>query len=103
MVDDEGFDDHSSALSVGRVPWSDVVGIRTWTMSGSTSVVVHVVDPVAYARRAAWYGRAAARANIRLVGSPVAITHAGLRTDHETLLATMLAASERWHERHRAD
>lgn len=100
VVRDDGFDDRSSALSVGWVPWSDVHGLGTWTMSGNTCVVVHVADPVAYAARAPWWGRAAARANIRLVGSPIAITHAGLRTDHETLLATMAEASERWHERH---
>lgn len=100
VVDDDGFDDRSSALSVGPVPWSDVLGIGVWSMSGNPCVVVHVDDPHAYARRAPWWGRAAARANIRLVGSPIAISHAGLRTDHETLLATMVEASERWHERH---
>ena len=95
-IDEDGFEDRSSAVSVGRVPWTDVTGIGSWGAFGSSSVVVSVRDPHAYAQRVPWYGRAAARANIRLVGSSVTVASTGLRISHDALLAELTAAHERF-------
>ena len=93
-IDDDGFDDRSSAVAVGRVPWADVTGIGSWGAFGSSSVVVAVRDPEEYVSRAPWYARPAARAIIRLVGSSVTVASTGLRTSHEELLAELTAGYE---------
>lgn len=95
VVDDEGFDDRSSAVAVGRVPWSDVRGLSEWTASGSSSVVVHVADPDVYLVRLPWLARRLARVNVAMAGSPVTIASTGLDIDHERLFALLQEGLER--------
>ena len=100
VIDDEGLDDHSSATAVGRVPWADVVGVAERADLGSPIVVVTVRNPHAYLTRVGRLGRAAARANLALVGSPVTLTSTGLRTDHARLLRTLEDAFREYQLRH---
>ena len=51
LVDDHGFDDRSSAVAVGRVPWSDVVSVGAVEVAGVPTIVVRVHDPEAYVGR----------------------------------------------------
>ena len=89
VVDEDGFDDASSLVSVGRVRWADVEDVVTWGTLGSTTVVVLVRNPDAYLARLHGPGRWAARINGRMVGTPVTLASTGLRTsaaDLEQLL-----------------
>ena len=94
LVDEHGFDDRSSALAVGRVPWGDVVSVRSVVVEGVAIVVVGVREPEAYVARVPRWGRAAARANTVLVGSPVTLSSVGLRTTPEDLLTTLVEAHD---------
>ncbi|MDT0214196.1 STM3941 family protein [Rothia sp. ARF10] len=89
VVDEEGFDDSSSATAVGRVPWADVTNVTTWGLPGSTNVVVHVRNPDDHIARLGWFSRRAARANVRLLGTPVVLAAGGLRIDTDGLLSLL--------------
>ena len=95
IVDDDGFDDGTSALAVGRVPWADVTGVSDWTAFRSSTVVVHVRNPDAYLARLTWIARPAARANLAVVGSPVTMTSSSLDMDSESLSALLHEGFER--------
>lgn len=95
VVDEEGFDDRSSATAVGRVPWGDVMNVTTWGLPGSTNVVVHVRNPDDHIARLGWFSRRAARANVRLLGTPVVLASTGLRIDTDGLVALMRDGFER--------
>ena len=96
IIDDEGFDDASSATAVGRVPWSDVALVGEWTAFSSRIVVVEVRHPETYLIRASWFGRLVARLNARLVGTPVTLSSVGLRTNHDALLEVLRTAHARF-------
>ena len=101
VVDDEGFDDGSSGVSVGRVEWSDVTTVDTWGVLGSSFVVVRVRHPRAYLARLGWLWRPAAWANWRLVGSPVTVGSVGLRTGFDGLHELLLEGFEQYRLRPR--
>jgi hypothetical protein len=96
IIDDEGFDDASSATAVGRVPWSDVAFVGEWSTFSSRVVVVEVRHPETYLSRVSWFGRLAARLNVRLVGSPVTLSSVSLRTSHDALLELLRTAHARF-------
>jgi hypothetical protein len=91
--DDEGFTDTSAPTAVGRVAWAETTGLRTGTLRGQPLIVVDVVDPDAVvARLGSATRRASARANIRLVGSPVCLSAGNVAATE----AAVLAAFERF-------
>ena len=95
VLDEGGFDDRSSASAVGRVPWADVTHVTTWGLPGSTNVVVHVRNPDDVVQRLGWLSKLAARANVRLLGTPVVLASTGLRIDTDGLLALLRDGFER--------
>lgn len=95
IVDDEGFDDRSSPVAVGRVSWSDVTWISQLETFGHSSLVVHVGNPDVYLARLALLARLVARANLAMVGSPVAISPRNLEIGTEDLIALMQQAFDR--------
>ena len=99
VVDDDGFDDASTLVSVGRVPWSDVLEVSDWSLSGSTSIVVRVRNPDTYLRRLRGPARWAARVNGRMVGSPVTLASTGLRTDSAELHEVLADGLRRYRSR----
>lgn len=99
VVDDTGFDDRSSAVAVGRVPWSDVTSVSELRMLSTSFVVVEVREPEAYAARLSRLARLAARANRGLVGSPVTVGSVGLKTSFENLSKLLHEGFEQYHLR----
>ena len=51
VLDSQGFLDRTTFISVGRVEWSDVRGLRTLTYRGSKKLVVEVHDPLRFVDR----------------------------------------------------
>jgi hypothetical protein len=100
VVDDEGFTDSSSVLAMGRVPWSDVVNVWEWKATSTTNIVVTVRDPEAYLARLRGPARWAARANVGMVGSPVALASTGLRISSGDLLELLTSRLRAYQERH---
>ena len=99
VVDDTGFDDHSSGVAVGRVPWADVTSMSEWSAFGRSSVVVTVRDPEVYLARLGRLARLAATANRRLVGSPVTVASSGLKTSFASLSTLLREGFEQYHLR----
>ena len=78
-VDATGFEDTSSLNTARHVPWSDVTG---WSVVDvvERTLCVTVSDPEAViARMPSRFARRAARANRRVVGTPVTIAVANLK------------------------
>jgi len=89
ILDDDGFDDRSSAVAVGRVPWRDVQDVQTMTIAGQRFIVVRVHEPAPYIERGTWIQRSTRRANARRCGSPITITVGMLGIGCDELVAEM--------------
>jgi hypothetical protein len=56
ILDADGFTDHGSLISAGRVPWQEVQGIDQRSFRRRVFVTVTVTDPAAFrARQSAWH------------------------------------------------
>ena len=99
IVDDAGFDDRSSLVSVGRVPWDDVRSMTERNVSGSSFVVVEVSDPEIYLARLSLLPRWTARVNGRMVGSPITISSVGLKTRFSRLATLIHQGFDEYHTR----
>ncbi len=99
VVDDTGFDDRSSAVAVGRVPWGDVTSVSELSIFRTSYVVVEVHEPEVYEARLSRFARLAARANRGLVGSPVSVSSVGLKTSFENLSKLLHEGFEQYHLR----
>lgn len=87
-VDESGFTDTSSATAAGRVAWTETVGMRSVRMQRQEFLVVDVVDPQAVIDRQPTVGRRrTARANARLVGSPVCVSPKLIAAPRDEVLA----------------
>jgi len=99
VVDDDGFDDRSSAAAVGRVPWADVTSLSRRSIGGTALLVVKVREPEAYLTRLGLLARLAASANLRWLGSPVVVASVPLKTDFAGLSRLLSEGFERYHLR----
>ena len=70
-IDDEGLLDRSSAVSVGRIAWSEIDRVELCQVRGVEILGVHLADPEAFARARPWWARAAMRVNGWLGCPPV--------------------------------
>lgn len=104
VVRAEGFEDHSSPVAVGFVPWSDVTAIEVHRLSvrgaNERVLVVKVRDPAPYAARGNVLARMARTQNLRMVGSPITLSSKSLRCSLDELARTL---AERWHQAHAND
>lgn len=82
----DGFEDRSSGVAVGFVPWSDVREIAVMTITGQRFIAIRVVNPEVYATRGTAMQRMAHRANTRMCGTPIAISANTLRISLDELL-----------------
>lgn len=98
VVDEDGFEDTSSLVSVGRVRWADVRSVGTWRTL--TTIVVRVRHPEKYLGRLRGPGRWAAGVNRSMVGSPVTLASTGLRTGATDLEQLLGEGLQRYRDRH---
>jgi len=87
VLDAQGLHDNTSGVSAGLVPWSDITGFSVFQIYGQRSLIVHVSDTAKYAARGGFVGRMLRHMNLKLCGSPVAITAQSLQIDFDDLLA----------------
>ncbi len=86
VLDAKGLHDNTSGVCAGLVPWSDITGFSVFQVYGQRSLIVHVSDPRKYAKRGGIAGRVLRRINLKLCGSPVAITAQSLQIDFDDLI-----------------
>ncbi len=78
VIDQAGIVDHSSAVAVGRIDWSDVTELVINKVSGQRMLTVMVANHQKYLSRGSWWQRPLQMANVRITGSPVNISAASL-------------------------
>jgi hypothetical protein len=94
IIDANGITDNSSAVAAGRIPWADVTDVRAWGTSGQWFLVIDVIDPQKYIKRAGLLLRWLVAANSKFTGSPIAISSVGLSVDFEELQSLVYNAFE---------
>ncbi len=89
VIRKDGFEDRSSPVAVGFVPWNEVTAIEIYKISvrGASErvLVVKVREPAPYAARGGALARLARRENLRMVGSPITLNSKSLRCSLDEL------------------
>ncbi len=99
VIDETGILDNSSAVAGGSVPWTDVVGVGQWEISGQRFVVIFVKEPEKYIKRGNYLCRMLTAANVKLVGSPIAISPNALQMSFDHLMQVLTDGFERHRSR----
>jgi hypothetical protein len=86
VLDSTGILDNSSAISAGFVPWADIAGFGIFQVHNTRTLVIQVFDIDKYANRGSAMQRALKKTNVRLCGSPVAVSPSALKIDFDELL-----------------
>lgn len=81
-----GIFDNSSGVSAGLIPWSEILGFDIFEVQKQKTLVVKVTKPERYIEVGGSVKRALNRMNIKLCGSPIAITSNALDIDFDELL-----------------
>lgn len=95
VVGPDGFEDRSSAVAVGFVPWTDVRELAVMRLSGQRFIAVRVANPATYVERGSAWQRVARKANIRLCGTPITISTNTLRISTDELVQLLSAGIRR--------
>jgi hypothetical protein len=89
-IDDSGFTDHSSAVSAGFIPWTDVDGIDERSILGQHYIRVRVKEPEALIeRQKGAFKRFMMRRNYRSFNAAISISASTLRCSFEELKDAM--------------
>lgn len=91
VIDDQGVIDQASGITAGRIPWEDITGFEIVSVGAAPLFVVHVANPNDYLSRAGAMKRKVGEANLRRVGSPIAMSANFIDADIDEL-CLMLAA-----------
>jgi hypothetical protein len=97
VIDGEGIHDNSSAAPFGRLAWGEIAGFRLVEVRGQKMFAIDLRDPETFIQSAARIRKLAYRANMKLMGSPIAVTSIGLKIDH-ALLGEILTDSLKRHK-----
>jgi hypothetical protein len=89
----DGFEDRSSGVAVGFVPWRDVREIAVMSITGQRFITVRVNNPEVYAARGSAIQRLARRANARMCGTPITISTNTLRVSFDELMRLLEAGA----------
>jgi hypothetical protein len=88
ILNSEGITDHASSAAAGFIPWSDVIGMEVFEISGQKSLIILVSDPQKYLERGNPVKRKLNSANMNMCGSPISISSHTLKVDFDELLST---------------
>src|SRR5271168_2787791 len=71
VVDADGIIDNSSWISVGRVPWSEIRGLKVLTVGKQDFLTIEIFDPEKYIQRPGYTKLLFRNQNIKRYGSPI--------------------------------
>jgi hypothetical protein len=83
-----GLFDNSSAVSAGLIPWSEITGFAVFEVQKQRTLIVGVANPGKYVEAGGPLKRALNRANLKMCGSPIAITSSSLKIGFDALVDT---------------
>ena len=96
IVDREGIVDNSSGVSVGRVPWDEITGLKVTALSGQRFLTIEVVDPRKYIGRGNFFQRQLIASNVKMTGSPINISSNSLSLKFDDLHRILVESFERY-------
>lgn len=85
ILNPKGFDDNSTLLSCGFVPWSEVENLQKQEFRHQINISVTVKNPEKYANQGNILQKLAKRANLRLSGTPIHISPNYLKIESDRL------------------
>jgi hypothetical protein len=89
VIDDVGFLDNSSAVSVGFIPWADISGVHVSSLQNQRFLAVSVDDAEKYLNRVNPLKRALMRVNQSMVGTVINISLSALPVSEEEFLSVI--------------
>ncbi len=96
IINVQGIEDNSSAISAGRIPWGEITGLKVSEIFGQRFVTIEVVNPRKYVERGGSFKRMLNAANVKLVGSPINISSNSLQLNFNELLSLLTQALKRY-------
>lgn len=85
IIDGKGITDNSSLVSVGFIPWNDILGIYECTVSEQKFLTIFVKDPDKYLMCKSIIKRTMLKMNMKMCGTPITISASGLKCDLDDL------------------
>ncbi|AXY74261.1 hypothetical protein D3H65_09865 [Paraflavitalea soli] len=81
VIDDFGITDNSGGISVGAIPWSDMLNITIMMAQRQKFIMIHVKNPEDYInKQTSFIKRKMMQMNHKAYGSPLALSANSLRT-----------------------
>ena len=86
VINREGIADHSSGVSAGLIPWSDIEDVRVSQVMNQKFLMIIVSNPESYFEKVSNpIKRNAMKMNYKSYGSPISISAGALKTDFASL------------------
>lgn len=86
IIDSNGITDNSNGASVGLIEWQDIADVEIKHVTSTKFILINVVNPEKYIKKAKSKMKAKLmRSNMKLVGTPIAITSSTLKYDFKNL------------------
>jgi hypothetical protein len=85
IIDEAGITDYSTATSIGFIPWTDIAEIRTEQVMSSKFMLIFTKDPIPFLEKVTGIRRKLLEANMKMYGTPFAITSNTLQYDFNSL------------------
>ncbi len=86
VLNKEGLSDESSALSLGRVPWSEISGVGECEVQKQKFVSIFLENSEKYINTGSFLTKMVNRTNFKMCGTPINISANTLQLNHEELL-----------------
>jgi hypothetical protein len=84
-IDEAGITDHSTATSIGFIPWTDITEIRTEQVMSTKFLLIFTRDPIPFLEKVTGIRRKLLEANLKMYGTPFSITSNTLQYDFNSL------------------
>lgn len=86
ILDKRGITDRSNGVGLGLIEWGDITGVEPMLIMSNRFLLVHLADPQKYINRASGpVIRRAVKGNMKMTGTPVAISPSALACTFEQL------------------
>ncbi len=101
LIDEKGIIDNSSGVSIGFIPWKDIIGIETARVYSTKFIILFTGVPEKYIEKGKnLLHKKAMQANYKMVGSPLSINTQSLKIKHKELEQLLI---KKWDEFIRTD
>lgn len=82
-----GIVDNSSGASAGLIPWGEIQGFSVFEIKNQKMLVIQLADPQKYVQAGGSMKRALNSMNMKMCGSPIAISSSSLKIDFNDLVS----------------